>query len=134
MIHSVDSLKLLKVVSESVHTLDRPPDICLEVNTSGEIAKHGWSVEGILGDAESIAALRSVPIAGLMTLAALEGTEETARASFALLRETRDALRTRTGLALPELSMGMSGDFELAILEGATIVRIGTALFEGLDR
>jgi PLP dependent protein len=133
MIHSVDSLKLLKIVNESAQKVEHPPLVCLQVNTSGEEAKHGWSPAGILGDSDEIAALRSVPIVGLMTMAALEGTEESARASFAKLRETRDALRTRTALPLSELSMGMSGDFELAILEGATHVRVGTALFEGLE-
>jgi pyridoxal phosphate enzyme (YggS family) len=132
MIHSVDSLKLLKVLNESVQTTASPPRVCLQVNTSGEESKHGWSPERIVEDSDSIAACGSIPIVGLMTMAALEGTQESARASFARLRETRDLLREKTGLALAELSMGMSGDFELAILEGATLVRIGSAIFEGL--
>jgi PLP dependent protein len=135
MIHAVDSLKLLRVLSDAVTGLIDPPPVCLQVNTSGEESKHGWSPAQILKDSDSIAACRSVPIVGLMTMAALEGgIQERARTSFALLRETRDALRRKTGLPLPELSMGMSGDFELAILEGATLVRIGSALFDGLQQ
>jgi PLP dependent protein len=133
MIHSVDSLKLLRVLNEAVQTFGSPPSVCLQVNTSGEESKHGWSADQIVKDAESIAACRSIPVVGLMTMAALAGTGEQARASFARLRETRDVLREKSGLPLPELSMGMSGDFELAILEGATLVRVGTALFEGLE-
>jgi pyridoxal phosphate enzyme (YggS family) len=133
LIHSVDSLKLLKVMDEAARTLANPPSVCLQVNTSGEQSKHGWSAEEIIADCESIAACRSIPIVGLMTMAALDGTDESKRASFASLRETRNLLRQKSGLPLSELSMGMSGDFELAIFEGATLVRIGTALFEGLE-
>jgi pyridoxal phosphate enzyme (YggS family) len=133
MIHSVDSLKLLSVLNELAQTVDSPPSVCLQVNTSGEESKHGWSPEQIKRDADSIAACRSIPVVGLMTMAALDAPDEETRASFARLRETRDVLREKSGLPLPELSMGMSGDFEPAIMEGATLVRIGTALFEGLE-
>jgi PLP dependent protein len=134
MIHAVDSLKLLRALNEAAEALAEPPSVCLQVNTSGEESKHGWSADAIASDCESIAACRSIPVVGLMTMAALGGTDERARASFASLRVTRDLLRQRTGLALPELSMGMSGDFEAAIREGSTLVRIGSALFEGLER
>ena len=97
------------------------------------MSKHGWPAGQIVEDSELIAACRSIPIVGLMTMAALEGTSGSTRASFARLRETRDVLRRLTGLPLPHLSMGMSGDFEPAILEGSTLVRVGTALFEGVD-
>jgi PLP dependent protein len=133
MIHAVDSLKLLRVLDEAAPTLADPPPVCLQVNTSGEETKHGWTAEAILNDSASIAGCRLIPVVGLMTMAALGGTDESARSCFARLRETRDMLASKTGLPLPELSMGMSGDFELAILEGATLVRIGTALFEGLE-
>jgi PLP dependent protein len=133
MIHSVDSLKLLRALNEACQAVVNPPSVCLQVNTSGEESKHGWSVEEIVKDVESIAACRSIPVVGLMTMAALSGSDQSVRASFARLRETRDLLREKTGLTLPELSMGMSGDFEAAILEGATLVRVGTALFEGLE-
>ena len=133
VIHSVDSLKLLRVLADAAHSVASPPSVCLQVNSSGEPSKHGWDAEGILADAESIAACRSIPIVGLMTMAALGTTAETARGSFVALRELRDALRRRTGLPLDELSMGMSNDFETAIEEGATLVRVGSALFEGVE-
>jgi PLP dependent protein len=132
VIHSVDSLKLLRVLDDAAHSVASPPSVCLQVNTSVEPSKHGWDAEGILADAESIAACRSIPIVGLMTMAALGTTAETARGSFVALRELRERLRSRTGLALDELSMGMSNDFETAIEEGATLVRVGSALFEGV--
>jgi pyridoxal phosphate enzyme (YggS family) len=133
MIHAVDSLKLLQVLNEVAEAAAEPPSVCLQVNTSDEESKHGWSVDEILKDSDAIAGCRSIPIVGLMTMAALDGTDESTRGCFARLRETRDLLARKTGLPLPELSMGMSGDFELAILEGATLVRIGTALFQGLE-
>jgi pyridoxal phosphate enzyme (YggS family) len=135
MIHSVDSLKLLQVLDETATAsgLTDPPALCLQVNTSDEASKHGWAPEQLIRDANSIAACRSIRIVGLMTMAAWGTTAETARPSFIRLRELRDKLRQETGLPLQELSMGMSGDFEAAIEEGATMVRIGTALFEGLE-
>src|ERR1017187_1667844 len=133
MIHSVDSLKLLRALDGAAAALVDPPPVCLQVNTSGEESKHGWSAGQIVQDSELIAACRSIPIVGLMTMAALGSTDESARASFAQLREARDALQGRTGLPLPELSMGMSSDFEPAILEGATLVRVGSAIFEGVE-
>jgi PLP dependent protein len=133
MIHAVDSLKLLRALNAMASELTHPPAVCLQVNTSAEEAKHGWSAEGILNDAEAIAACRSIPVVGLMTMAAWGTTAETARPAFIQLREVRDALRERTGLALAELSMGMSNDFEAAIEEGATFVRVGSALFEGVE-
>lgn len=76
--------------------------------------------------------LAGVSLRGFMTMAAYSDNPEDARPTFAELRQLRDAMRARTGLPLPELSMGMSGDFEIAVEEGATLVRIGTTLFEGL--
>jgi pyridoxal phosphate enzyme (YggS family) len=135
MIHAVDSLKLLQsldALASELH-LAGPPGVCLQVNTSAEPAKHGWTPRAILDDAEAIAAAcRTIPVVGLMTMAAYGTDAETARPSFLQLRETRDELRARTGLALEQLSMGMSNDFEAAIEEGATLVRIGSALFEGM--
>jgi pyridoxal phosphate enzyme (YggS family) len=131
-IHAVDSLKLLRSLDELAQAVAEPPPVCLQVNTSGEGSKHGWSPRGVLDAAEAIAACRFIPVAGLMTMAALGTTAETARPSFVAVRETRDALRARTGLALNDLSMGMSNDFETAVEEGATLVRVGSALFEGV--
>lgn len=132
LVHGVDSLGLLRTLDDLAEGLDHPPGVCLQVNASGEAAKHGWLPEALLTDAEAIAECRRIPIVGLMTMAALDPDLERARATFARTRLLRDALRARTGLALPELSMGMSNDFEVAIEEGATLIRIGSALFEGV--
>jgi PLP dependent protein len=133
MIHAVDSLKLLQTLDTLAQGVPDPPTVCLQVNTSGESAKHGWRPREIPPDADAIVACRNIPVVGLMTMAALDSTPESARPSFARLRAIRDDLRTRTGLSLDELSMGMSNDFETAIEEGATFVRIGSALFEGVE-
>jgi pyridoxal phosphate enzyme (YggS family) len=132
MIHAVDSLRLLQTLDELARGLSAPTAVCLQVNTSGEASKHGWSPEEIPRDAAAIAACRHIPVVGLMTMAALDAPPAGARASFARLRAVRDELRASTGLPLPELSMGMSGDFEAAIEEGATLVRVGSALFDGV--
>jgi hypothetical protein len=133
MIHAVDSLKLLRILDDAAGSMAAPPPVCLQANTSSEPNKHGWDPGGLLADAEAIAACRSIPVVGLMTMAAMGTTAETARESFIALRELRDRLRRRTGLPLDELSMGMSSDFETAIEEGATLVRVGSALFEGVE-
>ena len=133
MIHAVDSLKLLRILDEAAGSMVVPPPVCLQVNTSAEPSKHGWNPERILADSEAVAACRRIPVVGLMTMAALGTTAETARGSFVGLRDVRDRLRARTGLPLNELSMGMSNDFETAIEEGATLVRVGSALFEGVE-
>jgi pyridoxal phosphate enzyme (YggS family) len=133
MIHSVDSLKLLRALNDAAFALNNPPSVCLEVNTSDEPSKHGWTKDGILREAAAIATCRAIPIVGLMTIAALGTTAQTARGSFARLRELCDLLRRETDLPLLELSMGMSNDFETAIEEGATLVRVGSALFEGVE-
>ena len=109
------------------------PRVCLQVNASGEDSKHGWALGDLLTDAEAIAACRRIPIVGLMTIAGYGTSNEEARPTFAAVHALRDQLRAATGLPLPELSMGMSGDYEAAIEEGATFVRVGSALFEGAD-
>lgn len=133
MVHGVDSLRLLQTLDELAADLADPPSVCLQVNTSGEASKHGWDPDTLLADAGAIAGCRHIPVVGLMTMAALGTDADTARPSFARLRELRDRLRDRIDRPLPELSMGMSGDFEAAITEGATLVRVGSALFEGVE-
>lgn len=134
MIHGVDSWKLLRTLDELAGGLTSPAPVCLQVNTSAEPTKHGWSPEALLEEADALAAFQAIPIVGLMTMAALGPTAEAARPAFRRLRALRDQLQARTGRPLPELSMGMTHDFEVAIAEGATLVRIGTALFEGVPR
>lgn len=108
--------------------------LLLEVNISGEAAKHGFApdaIEPLLGE---LAGYHHVGVRGLMCMASLEGGLDAARRDFAALRLLRDRLRPQCppGVSLDDLSMGMSGDFEVAIEEGATIVRVGSALFEGI--
>jgi PLP dependent protein len=135
LIHSVDSPRLLAAINEARLAQDDsgpPIDVLLEVNTSGEAAKHGLApsaIEPLLATAEQYP---HVAIRGLMTMAALEGGEAVAARNFASLRELRDRLKRSAppGVAIDELSMGMSGDFEVAIREGASIVRIGSLLWD----
>ncbi len=134
MIQSVDSQRLLVAIDEEASEMD-PIPILLEVNVSGESAKHGFSpdeIEPLLAELPNHA---NVSVRGLMCMAGFEGGPDEARRDFATLRQLRDRLRPACppGVTLDELSMGMSGDFEEAIEEGATIVRVGSALFEGVD-
>ena len=133
LIHSVDSERLLAAIDAEWQicarraTEPRPPiRVLLEVNTSGEAAKHGLAPDDVEPLLAAASRFPRVAICGLMTMAALEGGLDVAARNFATLRELR---RPRSQLA-HELSMGMSGDFEVAIREGATIVRIGSALWE----
>jgi pyridoxal phosphate enzyme (YggS family) len=130
LIHSVDSLRLLHAVEQASAGRASPVDVLLEVNCSGEASKHGFSLAEVPGLAEPLAALRGVRVCGLMTMAAPEEDPERARPAFALLRRLRDELRQGVPAhPLTELSMGMSGDFEVAVEEGATLVRLGSVLF-----
>lgn len=127
-IHAVDSLKLLQRIQLIAAELAVAPNVLLEVNVSGEASKFGLApdaVEAVLqGGREGPA-----QICGLMTIAPLEATPTELAAIFAGLRRLRDRLAEQTGMPLPELSMGMSGDFEIAVAEGATMVRVGSAIF-----
>lgn len=132
LIHSVDSDRLLDALNAFGRERGSPVPVLLEVNCSRESAKGGFAVEAVPALGDRLPALAGVTVRGLMTVAAYSDNPEDARPAFAELRRLRDDLRSRTGLELPELSMGMSGDFEVAVEEGATLVRVGTALFEGL--
>jgi pyridoxal phosphate enzyme (YggS family) len=133
-IHSVDSLRLLTALDEEAQRQGREVPVLLEVNASGEPSKHGFSPAAAPGLADAIAGLKRLRVAGLMTMAAPEEDPQRCRPTFILLRSLRDQLRQRLGdgQALPHLSMGMSNDFEVAIEEGATMVRLGSVLFEGV--
>jgi pyridoxal phosphate enzyme (YggS family) len=134
MIHSVDSLRLLDAIESEGERLSRVVDVLVETNVSGEAAKGGFAPSELPAVAERSASLRHVRVRGLMTMAPLTDDPELARPTFAGLRGLRDELRCEFGgpHRFEHLSMGMTGDFEVAIQEGATLVRIGTALFEGL--
>jgi pyridoxal phosphate enzyme (YggS family) len=133
-IHSVDSLRLLQALEEEAGRRQTPIEVLLEVNASREASKHGFVPEEVPGLAPALAGLRHVRVGGLMTMAAYEEDPERCRPTFAALRGLRDRLRAELGPAHPlaHLSMGMSNDFEVAVEEGATLVRLGTVLFEGL--
>lgn len=133
LIHSVDSERLLAEIHQTCVEGDNPPlvDVLLEVNTSGEAAKHGLAPDDVARLLDVAPRYPRVYILGLMTMAALEGGLGVAARNFASLRELRDRLMPMApNCALNELSMGMSADFEVAIREGATIVRIGSLLWE----
>ncbi|MFW5692895.1 MAG: alanine racemase, partial [Thermoguttaceae bacterium] len=110
--------------------------VLLEVNISGEAAKHGFALSQLEATLPALADLEHVEVRGLMGMAGLEGDLDDARRQFAAMRDLRDRLQPGcpAGMVLSELSMGMSADFEVAIEEGATIVRVCSALFEGVPR
>ena len=134
LVHSVDSLRLARAVNDVAAELGRPARVLLEVNCSGDVEKHGLTPEGLKELLPQLAMLTHVEARGLMTMAAREGDDRVAAENFAALRTLRDEVQgdCPPSVQLDELSMGMSGDFEIAIREGATIVRIGSDLFEGV--
>ena len=130
-IHSIDSADLARDCSRIAGELGLSPAILLQVNIAADTAKYGFAAEAMDAVMETLRPLPHLRIEGLMTIPALTQTAEEARPHFAALRRLRDRLAAAWDLPLPELSMGMSGDFEAAIEEGATIVRVGSALFGG---
>jgi len=133
-IHSADSLRLLAALEEEAARQGRTIDVLLQVNASREASKQGFAPEEVPGLAPTLLGLKRVRVTGLMTMAAYEEEPQRCRPTFVMLRELRDRLRAVVGPVHPltELSMGMTNDFEVAVEEGATLVRIGTALFEGM--
>jgi pyridoxal phosphate enzyme (YggS family) len=136
LLHSCDSPRLAAAVAGEVGDSGQPVPILIEVNVSGDAAKHGFVPNEVEPAIVQLASLSGIQLRGLMAMAAWGTTGDTARRDFASLRELRDRLQrvAPSGVRLDELSMGMSGDFEEAIEEGATLVRVGSLLFEGLGR
>lgn len=128
-IQSVDSAKLLGLLDRAAAELGRKLPVLLQVNAGLDPAKSGVEPDGAQGLLESALALANLRVDGLMTIAPLTADTAAARRAFANLRSIRDRLVASTGAPLGELSMGMSGDFEDAIAEGSTLVRVGSALF-----
>lgn len=129
-IHSVDSIKLVDRINLIAEEIGARPKILLEVNVSGEKSKSGMRPEEVPGVIEHI--LENCPrvsVEGLMTMAPFSPNKEDARPYFRKLRELRDKCEAELKVGLPRLSMGMSGDYEVAVEEGATWVRLGTVLF-----
>jgi hypothetical protein len=129
MIQSVDSLALAEEINKWADKQAKTMPVLLEVNLAGESSKFGFRPETLLAGLDAINALPKIEIHGLMTMAPWSPEPEKARPIFRQLRELKDRCEDKLGAPLPHLSMGMSGDFEVAIEEGATIVRLGTALF-----
>ena len=129
VLHAVDSLRLLEQIDRVADEAGCQPRILLEVNVSGEVSKFGLRPEDVAAVVEKTVSLRAVTLIGLMTMAPFCPDPQQARPVFARLRELRDRLQRDLGVGLPHLSMGMSNDFEVAVEEGATWVRLGTILF-----
>ncbi|MBD16213.1 MAG: YggS family pyridoxal phosphate-dependent enzyme [Planctomycetaceae bacterium] len=134
LIHSVDSQRLLKTINTIALEQGQISRVLLELNCSGDREKHGLTAEEFKRLLPELGSYPGVQVCGLMTMAARSGGEQVAGQNFAALRSLRDAALEECPpeVELTELSMGMSHDFEIAIREGATMVRIGSLLFEGL--
>jgi hypothetical protein len=133
LIHSVDSTRLLAALSDEAQSKGRAIEALLQVNVSGEKTKHGFSPDEVLTEHERLLSRGGVAIRGLMTMAPYSDDPEDSRPFFRSLRELREELSRRGARSLDILSMGMTGDFEVAVEEGATHVRVGTLLLRGTD-
>jgi pyridoxal phosphate enzyme (YggS family) len=129
MIQGVDSLALAKEISKRAEQAGKTMPILLEVNVAGEASKFGYKPEALLAELNELNALPRIEIHGLMAIPPFTPVPEKSRPYFQRLRELKIQCEQILGVPLPHLSMGMSGDFEVAIEEGSTMVRIGTALF-----
>jgi len=129
LFHSIDTAGLAEGLNRIAAETGSNVGGLLEVNVSGEATKHGFSPGWLAAELPRLAALPHLRLRGLMTMAPYSENPEEARPVFRALRQLRDKLQQTHGLPLPELSMGMSGDFEPAIEEGATLVRVGTSIF-----
>ena len=129
LIHSVDSLELAKDINRIAEEDGLHPRVLLEVNVAGEGSKFGFTPEKLREDLENLLALSRLSILGLMTIPPIADEAEASRKHFIQLRELRDRLQTEFHVDLAQLSMGMTQDFAIAVEEGATLVRVGTAIF-----
>ena len=131
LIHSVDSLKLAKELDKYAKKIDKVQAILIQVNVAKEDSKSGVYIEDTLRMVREIRRLEKIAVKGLMTMPPYFNAPEKARPFFAALRQLRDQIKNESipNISMKELSMGMTGDFEAAIEEGATMVRIGTAIF-----
>ncbi len=130
VLHSLDSLRLAERLERTAPDGCPPLPVLIQVNTSGEESKYGFTPEGFLDELDEILEMTSLEVQGLMTMAPLTDDRELIRATFRRLRELQEeARRTHQGYGGHELSMGMSNDYELAVEEGSTLVRLGTVLF-----
>lgn len=128
---ALDRLRIARALDRHLQAEGRQMDVFVQVNTSGEASKYGLHPDDVSSFVAELPAYASLRVRGLMTLAVLSSDEPRVRECFVLLRTLRDRLRQEApaGVAMDELSMGMSGDFELAVEEGATVVRVGQAIY-----
>jgi len=135
LLHAGDSWRLLEAAAQHLQQSGQLLDVLIEVNVSGDVSKTGFGPEDVEPLLPQIAQLPHLRVRGLMAMARWGGTLDDARRDFVRLRELRDRLAASCPpeISLHELSMGMSGDFQVAIEEGATLVRVGSALYEGVE-
>jgi len=129
LIHGVDSSGLARDIDRIGAETGLFPRVLLEVNVSGEGSKHGFAPEALERDLEALLAMPRLQVEGFMTMAPYAAEADASRPYFVALRELKDRLSTTTGIPYTTLSMGMSGDYEVAVEEGATLVRVGSAIF-----
>ncbi len=132
LIHSVDSIRVAEAIQKEAEKINKAQNILLEVNVSGEESKYGSSPEDTKEILYAVRGMKNVVVGGLMTIAPYSEDPEDSRRYFKELRDLRDSLAgfNSGNISIKHLSMGMSGDFEVAIEEGADIVRIGSAIFK----
>lgn len=134
MIHSLDRLPLARMLDQLSEVQGRPWNALAQVNVSGEETKYGLSPEELPQFLDAVQDLHGINLCGLMTIAPFEDDPERVRPVFRMLRLLRDRMaQSRPNLELPHLSMGMTNDFEIAVEEGATMVRVGSAIFSDLN-
>ena len=129
MIQSVDRMSIAEEINKHANNAAKDMEILIEVNVAGEASKHGFKPEELIEQLDAINNLPRLEIHGLMTIAPWTSDPEKVRPVFRRLRKIKEECEQILGAPMQHLSMGMSGDFEVAIEEGATIIRIGTALF-----
>jgi len=129
LIHGVDSVELARDMDRIAGETGTHPRVLLEVNVSGEASKHGFSPESLEKELLALLAMPRLQVEGFMTMAPLAAESESSRPYFEALRELRDRMAIMAGIPLDTLSMGMSGDYRVAVEEGATLVRVGSAIF-----
>ena len=134
LIHSVDSLELAEKIANQCQSENRVQSVLLQINVSGETAKFGMEPGELENQMLAFSRLKGIRVEGLMTIPPYHPDSENSRSHFSRLRELRDQCEKQNRLSLHELSMGMTNDFEVAVEEGSTLVRVGTAIFGSRPR
>ena len=134
LIHSVDSLELAEKIANQCQSENRVQSVLLQINVSGETAKFGMEPGELENQMLAFSRLKGIRVEGLMTIPPYHPDSENSRSHFSRLRELRDQCEKQNRLSLHELSMGMTNDFEVAVEEGSTLVRVGTAIFGSRQR